>query len=95
MKIYPRGKVKIADITCDRYETDTGCLILISRDDGRLHLSISHKERYPTWDEIKQARYDLLPRTKDFAMILPKDGEYVNLHPNCFHLWEVKMGDIA
>lgn len=56
----------------------------------RWHLSISHPDRYPTWDEISDARESLLPRGLVFAQILPSDlDQYVNLHPNCFHLWEV------
>ena len=54
------------------------------------HLSISHPSRYPTWDEIRDARYDLLPDGCTMAMLLPPKGEYVNLHRNCFHLHEIK-----
>lgn len=54
------------------------------------HLSISHPFRYPTWDEIKEARYALVPDAVTMAMMMPPRGEYVNVHPNCFHLHEVK-----
>lgn len=53
------------------------------------HLSISHPTRYPTWDEIKTARYELLPDEVTMGMLLPPSAEYVNVHPNCFHLHEV------
>lgn len=53
------------------------------------HLSISHAHRYPTWDEITRARYDLVPHDVTMIQVLPPMGEYVNLHPNCFHLWQV------
>lgn len=66
------------------------------------HLSISHRlslldpkterplpGRYPTWDEIKEARYSLLPDSAQMAMILPPKAEYVNVHPTTFHLYEV------
>jgi len=55
----------------------------------RWHLSISTTTRYPTWDEIRDARYALLPDDITMAMLLPPKGEYVNVHPNCFHLHEV------
>ena len=56
----------------------------------RWHMSIAHRHRYPTWDEIATAREALLPNDLTFAQILPAAwDEYVNLHPNCFHLWEV------
>lgn len=54
------------------------------------HLSISHPERYPTWNEIRDARYDLLPDEVTMGMLLPPRAEYVNLHPNCFHLHQIE-----
>jgi len=53
------------------------------------HMSISHPSRYPTWNEIRDARYELLPDDCTMAMLLPPKAEYVNLHPNCFHLHEI------
>ncbi len=67
------------------------CKILVSPpiDDGwGWHMSISHPKRYPKWDEIAKARYDLLPTDRVFVMVLPPQEQYVNLHDNCFHLWE-------
>jgi hypothetical protein len=53
------------------------------------HMSISCANRYPTWEEISDARYSLLPLGLTFAQILPPLNEYVSVHPNCFHLWEI------
>jgi len=69
------------------------CKVLVSGDVerhrlGGWHLSISHPDRYPTWDEIYAARYQLLPINATFVMYLPPPSEYVNVHENCFHLWE-------
>jgi len=64
------------------------CSIHVSLDASAWHLSIAHPRRYPSWAEIKRARDKLLPADRSFAMVLPRDGEYVNVHPNCFHLWE-------
>lgn len=68
--------------------------VLRTREDGAWHLSISHPTRYPTWDEIRDARYDLLPDDVTMAMLLPPRAEYVNIHENCFHLHEI-AGDKA
>lgn len=66
----------------------------VSVDDGRWHMSVSTLERYPTWDEIADARYDLLPGDLDFALILPPMEDYVNLQgsgvPHVFHLWQIE-----
>ena len=66
------------------------CSIIVSKDNGKWHLSIAHPTRFPTWDEIKKARYDILPDEMTVAMILPPQNEYVNIHSNCFHLWEIE-----
>ena len=55
----------------------------------RWHLSISHPSRYPHWDEIRDARYLLIPDEVTMVMFLPPRQEYVSVHPNCFHLHEI------
>ena len=64
--------------------------VIVSKDQGFWHISISHPKRYPTFDEIKAARYDLVPDEANMAMFFPSKNKYVNVHPNCFHLYEVK-----
>lgn len=66
------------------------------------HLSISHRHsvvgpdgkhppgRYPTWDEIRDARYLLLPDEITVGILLPPRAEYVNVHPTTFHLYQVE-----
>lgn len=56
---------------------------------GRWHMSISCKDRDPTWDEIATARYRLIPDRVTMAMLLPPMREYVNLHDHVFHLHEM------
>ena len=67
-----------------------GLHVIVTVDDGRWHLSISHEERYPTWDEIRDARYEFIPDEAHMVMVLPPKSEYVNVHSNCFQLWEIK-----
>jgi hypothetical protein len=76
----------------------TACVGAELQADGpRWHMSISHRTnehppkpgRYPTWDEIKDARYRLMPQDIYVAQILPPPGEFVNLHGTTFHLWEI------
>jgi len=75
---------------------DDGLLtVFVTSDDGAWHLSISHTidgkaGRYPTWDEIADARYRFTPPNATMAMLLPPPGEYVNLHATTFHLWELR-----
>jgi len=73
------------------------CRVLVSHENHgqkmRWHLSISCRDRYPGWEEIKDARYALLPLGLTFAQILPPQDRYINIHPNCFHLWEIDDGE--
>lgn len=73
------------------------CRVLVSHEPHgaqmRWHLSISCADRYPGWEEIKDARYSLLPLGLTFAQILPPPRQYTNIHRNCFHLWEIDDGE--
>jgi hypothetical protein len=53
------------------------------------HLSISHPDRYPTWDEVADARYEFCPASITMAMLLPPPERYLNLHEHVFHLWQI------
>jgi hypothetical protein len=58
----------------------------------RWHMSISTRTRYPVWDEIRDAWYALKPSecaNVTMGLLLPPESEYVNVHPNCFHLHEI------
>lgn len=87
------------------YESGSGCNVILGREPVRgapsgiwlppgermlWHLSISHPSRYPSWDEIADARYELIPDDVTVALLLPPRDEYVNAHPYCFHLWQIE-----
>ena len=63
--------------------------IMQSIDDGLHHISLSHPSRLPTWEEVKEVREKVGDPKKFYVMVLPPKEYYVNLHPYCFHLWEV------
>ncbi len=68
---------------------------IVSRDLGYWHLSVSHRSGiYPNWDQLADARYDLIPHDVDMALILPPPGNYVNANPGVLQLTEVKDPDM-
>lgn len=78
------------------FATVSGCTVIHSVEEtphGKLrHVSIAHPRRYPTWDEIKEAKYHFFKDDEDAVMILPRKTDgilYVNMHANCFHLWQL------
>jgi hypothetical protein len=44
----------------------------------------------PTWDELKAAKKQFLPLDRFYMMAMPPDKYYVNQHPFCLHVWEIK-----
>lgn len=86
------------------FSAESGCSVIVGREPAKdskglvlpqsalllWHISIAHPDRYPTWDEIADVRYKLIPDDVTMAMLLPPPGEYVNLHEHCFHLWEIE-----
>ena len=59
--------------------------IIASDELGWQHVSVSLKDRCPSWNEmcwIKDLFWD-----KDDAVFQLHPPEYVNFHPNCLHLW--------
>jgi hypothetical protein len=66
------------------------CKVLVGIEDGKWHLSISHDKRLPTYWEVKAARYRLCPDDKHMAMIFPPQSQFVNIHDNCLHLFEIE-----
>lgn len=77
------------------WESDRGHLALVSRDEGLWHVTVSHPNRYPSWDEMASARERLTPDHVTMEMVLPPSppsppsAQYVNLPSTCLHLWEV------
>jgi hypothetical protein len=57
---------------------------------GRWTLSVSCAARYPTWDEVADARYDLVPPDVTMVMPLPPPQDYLNESAFVFNLVEAR-----
>lgn len=66
------------------------CTVIVSIDEGRWHCSIAHPRRMPTWDEVRAARTRYTPDQVPMALVLPSAECYVNEHPYCLHVWELR-----
>lgn len=72
-----------------------GCTrIAVCNEPDGWHLSISCRDRDPSWAEIVTARYRFLPDVGEMAMYLPPLREYTNIQKYTFHLWENKRSRI-
>jgi len=62
-------------------------MVIASNGCGWEHVSVSRRDRTPTWDEMCQVKA-LFWDDEDCVMQLhPPRSEWVNNHPNCLHLW--------
>lgn len=101
----PLVKVMLPEADCwERNVRDGYLTVLVGREDGEWHLSISHTKitrsgripgRNPRWEEITDARYRFTPDDVYMAMILPPKDEYVNVHETTFHLWEIDVNNVG
>ena len=69
-----------------------GLLVLASAgimQDGRewLHVSFSRKSRMPSYDDLQLVKREFIGNDKKAIMVFPEQENYVNIHPNCLHLW--------
>jgi hypothetical protein len=56
-----------------------------------LHVSVSTSREYlehPPWDDLLAIRAAFFPSDRDAMMVLPREADYINIHPNTWHLWE-------
>ena len=82
------------------YRSDNNLAVMCGREplgpqgQMRWHLSVSHHKRNPTWEEIRDLRYALIPDEVMVAMFLPPKKDYVDVHHYCFHLYECEAADV-
>ena len=55
--------------------------------DKYLHISCSHGNKLPTWDELVQVKNTFIGEDVQAFQVLPRKEDYVNLMPYCLHLW--------
>ena len=58
-------------------------------DGNSWHMSISHKDRSPTYEELKLARYTFIPDEVVMAQLFPPKKDFVNFDPHCHHLFQI------
>lgn len=76
-----------------RLATSTGRLrVVVSWGDGWDHASVSKHKRVPTWDEMCFVKDMFFNPDECVIQYHPPQSEYVNIHPNCLHLWRQQNG---
>jgi hypothetical protein len=73
--------------------TGEPCYIIVSdkamnkKDPAWEHVSVSMKDRNPTWDEMCEIKAIFWDEEDCVVQYHPPKSDYVNIHPYCLHLW--------
>ena len=67
-----------------------GRLLLAIASDGMGwdHVSVSLKNRVPSWEEMQFVKNLFWNEEETVMQFHPKKSEYVNNHPYCLHMWK-------
>lgn len=55
--------------------------------DGWDHVSVSFRNRCPTWDEMCRIKDMFFYENETCVEYHPAKRDYVNIHPYCLHIW--------
>ena len=61
--------------------------VIASDGAGWEHVSVSRRDRCPTWDEMCQVKDLFWDEDDCVVQYHPPKEAWVNNHPNCLHLW--------
>ena len=67
-----------------------GKTIFVNLENGGWHLSASCNHVIGYY-ELKEIRYNFLPNSIYAAQIFPPREEFVNIHENCYHLYQIPV----
>jgi len=63
-------------------------MVIASDEGGWEHVSVSLKNRTPNWKEMCFIKDLFWSEDEAVVQFHPPKSEYVNMHPNCLHLWK-------
>ena len=66
------------------------CNVIVTRDAGRWHMSVSTHSASPSYKELKAAKEQFLPPDLTYGQLFVPEEQHVNLHQFTHHLWEIE-----
>ena len=69
--------------------------ILASDGEGWDHVSVSTPKKIPTWKQMCQVKALFWGPEDCVIQYHPPSSEYINIHPNCLHLWRQQDKEFA
>lgn len=68
--------------------------VIWSWGDGWDHVSVSYRNRVPTWDEMCEIKDMFFYDDEECVEYHPRKSQYVNVMPYCLHIWRRQDGGI-
>lgn len=68
--------------------------VIASNGGGWEHVSVSRKDRCPTWNEMCAIKDMFFSEDEVVMQLHPAKKDYVNIHSHCLHLWRPINGQI-
>ena len=63
-------------------------IVVYSNGGGWDHVSVSNKSRCPSWGEMCIIKDIFFEEEECCVEYHPAKSNYVNIHPNCLHIWK-------
>lgn len=64
-----------------------GLVVIFSNGLGWEHVSVSHRDRTPTWDEMDRIKREFWAPKDTVMQLHVPPVDHINLSPHCLHLW--------
>jgi hypothetical protein len=100
-----QGRVRSGVMRSTDDDGHAGCFIVIGPKGATLrvmsngndgsdweHVSVSLDHRVPNWAEMSMVKDLFWGENECVVQYHPAKSEYVNIHPNCLHLWRLVDG---
>lgn len=82
------GRCGAFTVTKATREGPLNFMVVASCDDEWEHISVSLRNRCPSWDEMAWIASLFFGDDEELVQFRPAKSDYVNLHPNCLHWWK-------
>ena len=82
----PDGLMAIAELASTKGHHQA--TIIASWGGGWDHVSVSFRNRTPTWEEMAEVKRMFFRADETVVQFHPEEEEYINNHPYCLHLWK-------
>lgn len=85
--------IQVSKTDFDYYNPKRDLRVLLSIDTRHetngdwLHVSYSHQKKIPNYDTTTYVRRHFIGESRECINVFPPKDRYVNIHPNCLHLW--------